>query len=81
MEPYTDVELQQQIKFFVSTYNVDIKLPNTINRINQSGPLKKQCFVELQKIYLQTLPPAELYWMFSRDLSLYHRLIELHENS
>jgi hypothetical protein len=81
MEPYTDIELQQQIKQFADAHTVNIKLPNTINRINQSSPMKQQCFIELQKIYSQTRPPAELYQMFSRDLSLYHRLIESHENN
>jgi hypothetical protein len=76
MEPYTDIELQQQIKHFAIGHKIDIKLPDVVNRINQSSPLKQQCFTELQKIYLQTLPPAELYQMFGQDLSLYHRLIE-----
>lgn len=81
MELYTDIELQQQIKYFADTHTVKIKLPNMINRVNQSSPMKQQCFIELQKIYLQTTPSAELYQMFSRDLSLYHRLIESHENN
>ena len=81
MELFSDTELQQQIKKFTDNYGVKINFPEIINRKHQSDTYKMQCFHRLQQIYLQTEPPAELYQLFSRDLTLYHRLIESNEKS
>ncbi len=76
MDAYTDVELQQQIKKVVEAHRVSIRFPDEVNRINQSDTYKTQCFDELQKIYMQTEPSPDFCHMFSKDIALYHRLIE-----
>lgn len=81
MELFSDQELQQQIKKITDAHNVIVDFPEIVNRMNQSSTYKMQCFDELQKIYLQIEPPAELYQMFSKDLALYHGLIESNETS
>jgi hypothetical protein len=81
MELFSDRELQQQIKKFTDSHNVTVNFPEIITRTNKSDTYKTQCFEELQKIYLQTEPIAELYQMFSKDLALYHSIIEPNETS
>lgn len=79
IELFSDRELQQQIKQFTDFHNVTVNFPEIITRKNQSNKYKTQCFEQLQKIYLQTEPPAELYQMFSKDLAIYHSIIESNE--
>jgi hypothetical protein len=81
MDLFSDSELQQQIKKITDKHNVTVNFPEVVTRKNQSDTYKIQCFKELEKIYLQTAPPAELYKLFSKDLALYHTLIESNETS